>query len=122
MKNLIFVLVLGALAGCGHKQVMTSPPVAVASEPVQEATSRALPEAVNPEAHLVAVRVNRGDCLWLLAERNMESPFHWPALWKENRDFITDPDLVEEGEFVLIPDTTEADKVWAQDVAEGWHK
>ncbi len=109
MKHFLFVLVLGLLVGCAHRQaVMTSPQAVAAAVDLPPLT---------PAVHLV---VRKGDCLWRIAEQNMETPFYWPELWHANRDQIVDPDEIEPGQDLEIPSVA-ADRVqWALDTADHW--
>jgi hypothetical protein len=46
--------------------------------------------------------VKKGDTLWDITEDNLEDPFLWPKVWKEN-PFIANPDLIFPGQRLRIP-------------------
>ena len=50
------------------------------------------------------VRVERGDSLSTIADDLYGSEKHWPDLYQENRDQIADPDLIEVGQNLQLPD------------------
>lgn len=48
-------------------------------------------------------QVEKGDCLWSVARKELTSGFLWPALWKANRDEVDDPDLIYPGQTLQVP-------------------
>jgi hypothetical protein len=64
--------------------------------PLPEPTPLALEERSLP-AEMATYVVRPGDCLWTIAgkETVLGDSFYWPLLYRENRDIIADPDLIE---------------------------
>ncbi|MBA8793592.1 LysM repeat protein [Friedmanniella endophytica] len=54
-------------------------------------------------------RVSDGDTLSGLAERVYGSASAWPGLWHANREVVEDPDLIEVGAVLRLPDRIEVD-------------
>lgn len=46
--------------------------------------------------------VKKGDTLWGIAKSELNDPFMWPAIWKENRD-IENPRWIHPGQMIKIP-------------------
>jgi hypothetical protein len=46
--------------------------------------------------------VKRGDTLWDISAAELQDPFLWPNIWKENPD-IENPDLIYPDQFIKIP-------------------
>lgn len=68
-----------------------------------------------------AYRVETGDTLWGITKQLDADPMLWPILWKANRDYILDPDWIEVGEVIEVPErTTEDDLDWARAVSAEW--
>lgn len=84
----------------------------------------AWPDGVLPEpAAALAydqVRVTHGDTLSGLAERYGHSG-EWPALWEANRDALPDPNHLQVGQVLTLPDgwvsEPEPEPAWAPDAA-----
>lgn len=82
---------LGISMGCAHKKD-------IKAEPVPQAASSSQKDKVMVEkgvsSHYV---VRKGDSLWKIASKPevLGDAFHWPLLYKQNRDQIEDPDLIE---------------------------
>jgi hypothetical protein len=94
-------LVYGGLAlalasvGCAHKDLVTpdATPAAVnTAVPTPEDTPVAKAEA--PRPHYL---VRKGDTLWSISAKSgvLGDPFRWPLIFKQNRDQIQDPDIIE---------------------------
>jgi len=47
--------------------------------------------------------VQRGDCLWNIAEQQLGSGFRWREIHDLNREFIIDPDYIEVGWLLSLP-------------------
>ncbi len=50
--------------------------------------------------------MQRGDCLWTIAETHLGSGFRWTEIYDLNRDLITDPDLIDIGWTLTLPTDT----------------
>jgi LysM repeat protein len=46
--------------------------------------------------------VKKGDTLWDISSKELEDPFQWPLIWKENI-FIENPDRIYPGQGIRIP-------------------
>lgn len=46
--------------------------------------------------------VMKGDTLWGISKTELNDPFMWPAIWKENRD-IENPRWIHPGQIIKIP-------------------
>jgi hypothetical protein len=97
-------LVYGGLAlalasvGCAHKDLVTpdATPTAVntpAPTPQDTPVSKAETK-VSPHPQYL---VRKGDTLWSIAAKKsvLGDPFRWPLIFKQNRDQIQDPDIIE---------------------------
>jgi LysM domain len=87
MKLALSLLAAGTLLyGCGTKKVMDS------EVPSQPSGS----ETAVQKTKLHHYTVKKHDTLWAIASKSSlyGDPFEWPALYKQNRDKITDPDLI----------------------------
>lgn len=47
-------------------------------------------------------KVQQGDTLWDISKKELNDPFLWPKVWKENPD-IANPDMLTPGQNVRIP-------------------
>lgn len=56
-------------------------------------------EDVTGEEH----RVRPGDTLWDLADRYLQDPFAWEALYRANRELVLEPDRIFPGQLLRIP-------------------
>jgi hypothetical protein len=76
--------------GCAHKGETKTDAV-----PVAAATPEAEPTVTVATASHYTVR--KGDSLWSIASRHeiLGDSMHWPLLYRQNRDQIQDPDLIE---------------------------
>lgn len=66
--------------------------------PAQEVTQR----------QQVSHEVVRGETLWTLAERYFGNPYRWPLLYEANASRISNPNLLEPGQVLIIPGVGEA--------------
>lgn len=48
--------------------------------------------------------VEKGDCLWKIADRKLGSGPRWVEIYDANRDDIRDPDLIYPGQIFSVPD------------------
>jgi hypothetical protein len=46
--------------------------------------------------------VQRGDTLWDISQKELEDPFNWPIVWREN-SWIENPDRIYPGQIIRIP-------------------
>jgi hypothetical protein len=89
-RHTALALALGlSLMGCSKRQEVK--PMAQA-----EIRATATPGADAADS-LEHYTVKPGDCLWTIASRDevLGDAFRWPLLYKQNRDQIADPDLIE---------------------------
>jgi hypothetical protein len=86
------LLGLGALMGgcAGNTKVASTE---VPNQPMSNEETQNEKAAYKATDHYV---VKPNDCLWTIAGKPniYGDPFQWPALYKANRDFIRDPDLI----------------------------
>jgi hypothetical protein len=47
-------------------------------------------------------RVKEGDTLWSISDRDLQDPFLWPKIWKENPE-IKNPDRIYPNQIIKIP-------------------
>jgi LysM repeat protein len=52
--------------------------------------------------------VVRGESLWTLAERYYGNPYRWPVIYQANRSAIPNPNVLEPGQVLVIPEVGEA--------------
>jgi len=98
-KNSIKILALGMIAaavatGCAAKKGPGGAPGAAAGA---------------ADSYTVA----KGDCLWCISgmERIYGNPYHWPLIFKANRDKIKDADLIYPGQNLTISRNDSADEI-----------
>jgi hypothetical protein len=100
MKKLLVVFLVAALAvfffGCAARQTVKpdTKPADEGTGMVEEPT----PEAVVPSG--IKYVVQKGDTMWGISSMGKiySDPFHWPLLFKANRDQVEDPDVIEVGQ------------------------
>ncbi len=51
--------------------------------------------------------VVRGESLWSLAEKYYDDPYLWPLIYQENVHIMENPDILEVGDQIEIPDLTD---------------
>ena len=88
-----------AAAGCAHKGELkpeAGPVAAITPSPTE--TPEVVAAAQTPSRGNYVVR--QGDSLWKIASEDavLGDPFRWPLLYKQNRDQLVDPDLIEAGQ------------------------
>lgn len=47
--------------------------------------------------------VVRGDCLWFIAKKYYTNPYQWTTIYNENKDKISNPDLIYPKQVLTIP-------------------
>lgn len=87
---------------------MTAPnePLPDFSDVVSGSSSEAMPEEV-AEAKLVTYTVVGGDTLSRIAKRHYGDAAKWPLIFEANRDRIKNPDLIQIGWVLTIPEQPE---------------
>ncbi len=58
--------------------------------------------ALAQEQEIKDYKVQQGDTLWDISNKELNDPFLWPKVWKENPD-ITNPDKLMPGQIIKIP-------------------
>ncbi len=58
--------------------------------------------AVAQEQEIKDYKVEQGDTLWDISLRELNDPFLWPKIWKENPE-IANPDKIKPGQIIKIP-------------------
>lgn len=86
-----------ASVGCAHKEEIAPEATPVAAAVQASPTQTPQVEAVITPAPSFHYTVRKGDTLWSIASKPavLDDPFRWPVLFKQNRDQIQDPDLIE---------------------------
>jgi hypothetical protein len=98
-------LALGLIvSGCAHKEEVKPEPTPTVVATL-EASPTPEPQAAVEEPVLKHYTVRKGDSLWTISAQTgvLGDPFRWPALYKQNRDEITDPDLIEASQDLTLP-------------------
>lgn len=62
----------------------------------------AFSKAYTQEMEYKEYKVMEGDTLWDISTKELEGPFHWPKVWKENPQ-IQNPDRIYPGQEIKIP-------------------
>ncbi len=70
-----------------------------AAAPAQQRPAGGLPDSAQGTIHVV----EKGDTLWGLAERYMNNPWEWPAIYEANNKIITDPHWIYPGQRIWFP-------------------
>lgn len=70
--------------------IISAPSVAVAED------------VIGMEYQYIEYTVQKGDTLWDIAMANLEDPYQWPMLWKENLR-LNNPDRIYPGQVIKIP-------------------
>jgi hypothetical protein len=104
-----------ALSACAKKSDLKP----TAPEPTPTSVPTEVPPLRADSNHTEHYLVKPGDSLWKIAGQDtvLKDAFQWPLLYKENRDQITDPDLIDPQQ-----DLTYKQKYDAADVDEAVHK
>jgi LysM repeat protein len=58
--------------------------------------------AFSQTAEIKEYKVKKGDTLWDISSKELQDPFLWPKIWKENPE-ISNPDLIYPGQSIKIP-------------------
>ncbi len=69
-----------------------APPLAMAAE-TQDTTG-----------HTAPYTVQKGDCLWNISKRFYQNSFEWPLVYHHNQPLIQDPDKIDVGWMLVIPE------------------
>ena len=48
--------------------------------------------------------MQRGDCLWKIAEKVYGDGYQWRRIYENNRDIIRRPDMIRPGQILKLPD------------------
>ncbi len=75
-------------------------------EAERAANEKAESEARNQEEQQNASRnytVQRGDCLWNIANAQYSDPYKWPQIYQANQSAISNPDLIYPNQILDIP-------------------
>ena len=101
LKIMSLFALVGLLTGCPGPEKPTEEPTAptvapAAEQPVVEQA----PMAPANDTYLVV----RGDSLWKISGKPdiYNNPYHWPLIYKANRDKIKDADLIQPGQELTI--------------------
>lgn len=90
------------------EQILPSlPEMASAAEPQKLAPSQD-ESPTSGETPTQPHTVKAGDTLWDLAEESLGDPTRWPELYQLNQDQVSDPDHIEVGWELNVPDTESA--------------
>lgn len=89
----------------GVRLVVPELPVHADEPAPRERARRAAAKPAKPQATSLTVVVERGDTLSGLAEEYLGSASAWPRIFRANRDRIKDPDLIDAGWTLVIPET-----------------
>jgi hypothetical protein len=85
-----------SVMGCAHKEeAKTEAPAMAAATPMP--TDTPVTEAAVPATKRAHYVVRPGDSLWKISAKAgvLGDAFYWPILYKQNRDQIEDPDLIQ---------------------------
>src|SRR5574340_669106 len=58
--------------------------------------------AFSQNAEIKEYKVKKGDTLWGISSRELQDPFLWPKIWKDNSN-IANPDRIYPGQSIKIP-------------------
>ncbi len=61
------------------------------------------PEKIR-EIYVTGTWAEKRECLWNIAERIYGDPLKWTKIFKANKDIISDPDLIQPGLEIYLPD------------------
>ena len=62
-----------------------------------------LPEETQKEEAGGTYVVQKGDCLWTIAEKHLGSGYRWKEIYELNRDSIENPSLIYPGQELELP-------------------
>lgn len=109
LKFASLAAMVGLLTGCPPAADDTKPTVVA---PVTPTTVDTPPEVVDTPPETVVEQapsndtylVVRGDSLWKISGKPdiYNNPYHWPLIYKANRDKINDADLIQPGQELTI--------------------
>jgi LysM repeat protein len=109
MKIFSLLAVIGMFTACAGPE--TKPEETPAAEPT--------PAAAEPVAEPMAAPASdtylvvRGDSLWKISGKPdiYNNPYHWPLIYKANRDKINDADLIYPGQELTIERGSSQDEI-----------
>ena len=78
----------------------TTESVEIVEEPVKAPPP--VPPAIPPHRTIIHI-VQKGECLWTIAEYEYDDPFKWTIIYNANEDKITNPDLIYPNQEFQIP-------------------
>jgi hypothetical protein len=112
-----------SMLGCANVETAKLSPVPAAlPSPTTTPAAEATPEQAPSKAALpIRYVVVPGDSLWKIASKQgvLGDAFHWPLLYRQNRDQIVDPDLIESGEELTFNQAMDSSEIAsAQTLAE----
>lgn len=71
--------------------------------------SSSVPASPETGAHARTYTVRGGDSLWKISEEMYGDGNQWNRIYEANRDRIKDPDMIQPGWVLTIPDQAEGD-------------
>ena len=92
-----------AQATVAIERLVPKPPEVAAKETKE--TVAAAPEAASGSTFRTkdVYTVRRGDTLWAIAKRYFGSGLRYPTIFQDNRETISDPDLIHPQQQVKVP-------------------
>ena len=102
------IAVLAAFGCSAKKEIVRRPELVVNPTPKMPNDFRGPSEdVVRPPERKAPLpegyQVQPGDTMWHISGM-WGDPFLWPMWWRHNRDTVIDPDLIEPGDVLLLPD------------------
>lgn len=125
-KTLIFTAGLAFLAtACSHKNSVKPDPTPMPTPlPTAEpASTRSDYRSEEPQTLPARYVVQPGDSLWKIAGQPgvLDDSFLWPALYRQNRDSIVDPDIIEPSQDLAVPrNLKDSERRQAIEDAQDW--
>lgn len=95
--GVVFVVFLGCATADKIGRAITTGVIEETEEMVKEETNKInntlskIKEKVTVKKYIVV----KGDCLWKIAENQYGDPFLWPAIYKDNKYQIENPDIID---------------------------
>ena len=100
IKIFALLAVVGLVTGCPSQETKPEEPAAAPAPAEAAPMAEAMPAAPASDTYLVV----RGDSLWKISGKPdiYNNPYHWPLIYKANRDKIKDADLIYAGQELTI--------------------